>query len=154
MTAELVGGISSSVAKLIDDNKPKDGLPRTDYNSSNQSTSESLRIRRKLKGHTFPLDPQGTIWLGLPFHEYYISLGEPRRRPVRRPSIGFDDIVIFVDVIIAYIWRRQPLPPHPVPFLLDLPALCKDLVSATNRHGTKESRTLSFVLTSVSFLVG
>ena len=40
----------------------------------------------KRKGHTFPLDPQGTIWLGLPPHEY-ISLCEPLR------PIGFDTLI-------------------------------------------------------------
>jgi hypothetical protein len=115
----------------------------------------------KRKGHTFPLDPQGTsIWLGLPLHECHIIFGEPCRRPLQslhRPSIGFDlgfdDIVVFDILISGMVWRRQPrtVHPHPVPFLLDLPALCKDSVSATNRHGTEESRTLSF---GVSFLVG
>ena len=111
------------------------------------------------KGHTFPLDPQGTIWLGLPLHEY-ISLGEPRRRPVRRPSISFDDIVVFDILINGWVWRRKPrsVRPHLFPFLFDFlffpPELCKDSVLATNRHGTKESRTLSFELTSSPCLIG
>ena len=154
MTAELIGGISSSAAKLINDNKPKDALPRTRYNSSKQSTSERIRGYER-KGHTFPLDPQGTIWLGLPLHEY-ISLGEPRRRPHRLPSIGFDDIVVFDILISGWVWRRQPrsVGPHSVSFLLDLPApLCKDPVSATDGRGTNESRTLSVIM-SFPFLVG
>ena len=107
----------------------------------------------KRKGHTFPLDPQGTIWLRLPLHEY-ISLGEPCCRRFHRPFIGFDDTFIFDIVIGGWVWRRQPLSPHSFSFLLDLLALCKDSVSTTNRHGTKESRTLGFIFTSLPFLVG
>jgi hypothetical protein len=106
----------------------------------------------KRKEQTFPLDPQGTIWLGLPLHKY-ISLSEPHCCCFHCSSIGFDNAFIFDIVIGGWVWRRQPLSPHSFSFLLDLLALCKDSVSMTNRHRIKESRTLSLVLTSFPFLV-
>ena len=102
------------------------------------------------KGRTLALDPQETIWLGLPFREY-IYPGEPR---FHRPIIGFDDTFRFDIVISGWVWRRQPCRPHTVPFLLDHPALCKDSVSATNERGTTESRTLIILYTSLHFLDG
>ena len=54
MIAELVGGLSISRADVINDNEPKDALPRTRYSDSKRSDQGSGEGK---EGHTFPMDP-------------------------------------------------------------------------------------------------
>ena len=144
MIEELVGGVSFSGLNMTNDNRPKDALPRTRYNSSKQSISGR---RRATEWRTFSVDPQqGCGRLGLPFHGY-IPLEEPRRRPLML-SLGRGIL------ISGGIWRRQPrlVRPHPAPALLNDLAHCSHSTSVPKRNEIKELLTLLFLLPSFPFL--
>ena len=147
MIAELFGGVSSLGVNMTNDNRPKDALPRTRYNSLKQSISGR---RRRTERRTFSVNPQQGLGrrLGLPILGY-IPLEEPLRCPVMlRLGCGI--------LISGGIRRRQPrfVLSHAATAILNHQAPCNNSTSvwATKISGTRGLLTSLFLRTSFLFL--